>query len=76
MEHEPQPRSWTYRRRAVFITLAGCFAIVGYIVVMGDDNAMNRSIAEMALTVIMATVAGYVGGGTLDDWLKDKEANR
>lgn len=70
------PRSWKYRRRAVFGTLAGSFAGVGYLLWLGEDSALNRAIGEGLINVIWLTVATYVGGATADDWLKDKEAKR
>ncbi|TQE99433.1 MAG: hypothetical protein FKY71_08665 [Spiribacter salinus] len=66
-------RSWKYRRRAVFLTLAGCFGLLAYVVGWGEDNDLNGKIADGALNVIWLTVGIYVGGSTADDWLKDKE---
>ena len=70
------PRSWKYRRRAVFGTLAGAFAGVGYLLWLGEDSALHRAIGEGLINVIWLTIATYVGGATADDWLKDKEAKR
>ena len=70
------PRSWKYRRLCVFAALAAAFIGLAYLLVWGEDNTLHRTIGDGLISVIWMTIATYVGGATLDDWLKDKEAKR
>lgn len=67
------PRSWKYRRRAVFLTLIGSGLMLAYLAVWGGaENALQRAIAEGLTTTIWLTIATYVGGATADDALRDR----
>jgi membrane-bound acyltransferase YfiQ involved in biofilm formation len=69
---EPNERSWKYRRRLSFTTVILSFLILGYLIVFGEDNQLNRDIAGTIGFVMAVTIAGYIGGATADDALKDK----
>lgn len=66
-----QPRSWVWRRSAALGVLAGAMAGLGYLTGWGADTDLHRRIADGLVTVIVWTVAIYVGGATADDALKD-----
>lgn len=66
-----QPRSWVWRRTAALGALGGALAGLGYLVGWGDDTDLHRRIADGLVTVIVWTLAVYVGGATADDALKD-----
>jgi len=66
-------RPWTYRRRAVFLTLAAAFGGLGYLMGWGDDTALHREIAGGLTNVLWLVLGAYVGGATADDWLRDRE---
>lgn len=66
-----QPRSWVWRRTAALGALCGALAGLGYLIGWGDDTDLHRRIADGLVTVIVWTLAVYVGGATADDALKD-----
>ncbi len=65
------PRSWKYRRRAVFIALTGAILGLGYLIGWGEDTDLHRRIADGLTSVVVITIGIYVGGATCDDALRD-----
>lgn len=59
--------SWRYRRIAVFGVLVWSFSILTYLATFGVDTTLTRAIVDTLGWTIMATVAWYVGGATVDD---------
>lgn len=68
---DPAPRSWKYRRRAVFIALSGALAGLAYLTGWGEDTDLHRRIADGLVSIIIITIGIYVGGATCDDALRD-----
>lgn len=62
--HSPQ---WARRRRVVFATLSYCAVQNGYLVALGADTVLHRSLAEGAFMLAGAVVGSYVFGATWDD---------
>jgi hypothetical protein len=69
-------RSWRYRRLAVFASLLGAIAGLGYLIVWGEDTTLHRQIADGLIWVVGWVLAVYVGGSTLDDGVKDYLSRR
>ena len=65
-------RSWKYRRRAAFISLASALLGLGYLIGWGEDTRLHQDIAGGLVMLAVSTVGIYVGGATLDDALRDK----
>lgn len=70
------PRSWTHRRRAAFLALAFAVGGLTYLIGWGDDTDLHRRIADGLVSVLIWTIAIYVGGATADDALKDFAARK
>ncbi len=66
--------NWPIRRRVVFAVLGFVAGVIVWLVVRGEDTALNRSIAESLIWAGTATVLGYVFGAVADDWDKRKSA--
>jgi len=67
---------WTYRRRAIFGSMAAAFAILGYVMVRWDDTSLAQTLALGAFGLIGTVVAAYVGGAAYEDvrlWKQGKE---
>ena len=73
---ESAPRSWKYRRRAVFIALTGAIAGLAYLSGWGEDTDLHRRIADGLVSIIIITIGIYVGGATGDDALRDYLARK
>ena len=59
--------NWTYRKRAVWLSLIYCMSIIGYLLVFGEANsALQNTVGTNMLITMLALVAGYVFGKTLD----------
>lgn len=68
---DPAPRSWKYRRRAVFIVLSGALAGLAFLTGWGEDTDLHGRIADGLASIIIITIGVYVGGATCDDALRD-----
>lgn len=58
---------WPIRRRVMFMVLAFCVGNVQYLLIWGDDTALNKEIATTLLWVMAAIVGTYVFGAVWDD---------
>lgn len=63
--------SWTWRRLAVFLSLAVALAILTGLaiatVAWGTDSALARDIAATAGLIVLTVVSAYIGGAVWDD---------
>jgi hypothetical protein len=66
-------RSWKWRRLAIFSTLIVCDLGLLYLILWGEDTALNRDIGNGMLLLIAAIVNGYIFGAAWDDKIKGGE---
>lgn len=59
--------NWAIRRRWMKVILAWAMLNVQYIVVWGDDNALNQNIAITLIGMVIAITGSYVFGAVWDD---------
>lgn len=59
--------SWKLRRRAVFMSLIFCMAIILYILIRWDDTSLAQTTVLSAFGLIGAIVASYIGGAVYED---------
>ena len=59
--------SWKFRRRAVFMSLVFCMAIILYILIRWDDTSLAQTTVLSAFGLIGAIVASYIGGAVYED---------
>lgn len=64
-------RSWKYRRWAVFTQLAVADTAILYLMVFGQDNALNRDMIQAIFIFLTFLTNGYIFGGIWDDKVKD-----
>lgn len=58
---------WKIRRRIVNLSLLFCAGAVAWLLVAGEDNELNRAIANGAFVLAGAVIASYVFGAAWDD---------
>ena len=63
----PQKPSWKNRRRAVFGTMFFCASVILYLLLFGEDTALNESIANHMSVLAGMVVIGYIAGGVWGD---------
>lgn len=59
--------SWKIRRRVIWSTLAFCALMVGWLGLMGEDTALNQSIANGLILLAGGVIGSYVFGAAWDD---------
>lgn len=62
-----QKPSWKIRRRIINTTLLFCASCVTYIMIFGDDRAVNEVIVLGAFGLAFGTIGSYVFGAVWDD---------
>ena len=58
---------WPIRRRVMFLAMVYCAGNVQYLMLWGQDTALNREIATTLLWVLGAIIGAYVFGAVWDD---------
>lgn len=59
--------SWKNRRRVIFLTLAFCAAVIGYLTLWGEDTALNETIAQFSFITAFCVIGSYVFGAAWED---------
>lgn len=67
-----RPRSWVYRRITVAWALAYSSGLLMWLAICAPGTDLQLRIADGMVTVMIVTVAAYIGGATADDFLRDK----
>lgn len=62
-----QKPSWKIRRRIIHATLIFCAFCVLWIMVRGDDRAVNEVIVMCAFGLAFAVIGSYIFGAVWDD---------
>lgn len=65
--------NWPRRRRYMTIVLLWAMANVNYILIFGQDNAINQNALVALITLIASIIGAYVFGAVWDD--ADKRKN-
>lgn len=68
--NQSQPDGWKYRRRAIYSSLSFIAFCVLYLMVLGKDDDLRKSIADGLLTTGMWVIVTYTAGAVIDDHLK------
>lgn len=68
--------NWAIRRRWMKVILAWAMLNVQYILVWGEDNALNQNIAITLIGMVIAITGSYVFGAAWDDKQKRRYASR
>jgi hypothetical protein len=62
--------SWFLRRKIVIGTLYYCAVAVGYLILFGDDSALNAQVATALTGLAGAVIGSYVFGAVWEDRTK------
>lgn len=58
---------WKRRRRIIYLTLAFCAAVIGWLVLFGADTALNNTIVTVLVVLAGSVIGSYVFGAVWDD---------
>lgn len=62
-DQEYRPK-WENRRRTIFGILFFCAAVITYLIIWGEDTALNEAIAQFAFILAGSTAGAYIFGAT------------
>ena len=66
IDHTAESR-WRKRRTVIYLTLIFCAFSITYLMIYGDDNELNNTIANGLIFLASSVVIAYVGGSAYED---------
>lgn len=64
---KPVRPTWDKRRRIIHLTLLFCAGVIVWMLLNGEDTALNQSIATGVLILAGSVIGSYVFGAAWDD---------